>query len=87
MTGWLLKDKQHAGEPANVYKFPKFRLGPGKSVRVHTGKGKNGATNLYMGLTSYVWSDSGDTAILEKKSGHVVSTCGWTSTDSSPKFC
>src|ERR1700756_5166483 len=42
MTNWTLRDK--AG---HVYRFPSFVLKAHKSVVVHTGTGKNSATNLY----------------------------------------
>ena len=72
LTGWTLRDtSQH------VYKFPAFRLGPGKSVRIHSGKGLNTAANLYWRLGEYVWNNDGDTARLRKKSGLLVDACSY----------
>ncbi len=85
MTGWVLHDVPRAGT-TNRFVFPSFRLRPGATVRVHTGSGTNTSTDLYWGSSVYVWGDDSDTASLVK-SGTTVSTCGWTSTNSSPKFC
>ncbi len=86
LTGWVLHDVARAGV-TNRYVFPSFTLRPGKSVRVHTGSGTNSATDLYWGKTVYVWGDDSDTATLQSRSGAVMSTCGWTATDTTPHFC
>src|SRR5436305_7218665 len=38
MKGWKLHDIPRSGS-VNTYRFPRFVLKPGKSVRIHTGKG------------------------------------------------
>lgn len=86
LRGWRLHDIPRAGT-VNTYHFPKFRLRPGKTVRIHTGKGHRTKTDLYWGLSYYVWGDDSDKATLENRRGNVMSTCRWVSTDSSPKFC
>src|SRR5436189_202347 len=73
LTGWTLRDASH-----HVYKFPAFRLGAGKSVKVHTGKGANTLGNLYWRSSSYIWNNDGDTATLKKKSGLVADKCSYT---------
>ena len=45
LTGWTVRDLAN-----HVYTFPSFKLGPGKSVRLHTGKGTNDSSNLYWGV-------------------------------------
>ncbi|MCA1814007.1 MAG: 50S ribosomal protein L35ae, partial [Halobacteriales archaeon] len=45
LTGWSVKDEKN-----HVYKFPAgFTLQPGKSVKVRTGIGTDGSTDLYWG--------------------------------------
>jgi len=44
--------------------FPSFKLGAGKSVRLHTGQGTNSSTDLYWGKGWYVWNNTGDKAII-----------------------
>lgn len=83
MTGWVLHDVPR-GTP-NRFVFPSFRLRPGATVRVHTGSGTNSSSDLYWGSSVYVWGDDSDTATLVK-SGTTMSTCGWTSANSSPKL-
>lgn len=86
LTKWVLHDAPRAGA-VNKYVFPSFKLGPGKTVRVHTGSGTNNATDLYWGKTVYVWGDDSDTATLQDGSGKVVSTCHWGTADTSPHYC
>jgi len=64
--------------PAHVYKFPTFRLGAGKSVKVHTGKGANTLGNLYWRSSSYIWNNNGDTATLKRSNGTIASRCSYT---------
>ena len=79
MTNWTLRDK--AG---HVYRFPSFALKAHQSVEVHTGTGKNSATNLYWGhkppsSTSYVWNNSGvETAALKNASGKTIDSRSYT---------
>ena len=72
LTGWTSRDPQ-----GHIFKFPTFKLKPGKSVRLHTGKGTNTGTDLYWKQDSYVWNNEGDKAILKNKSKTVVDTCKW----------
>jgi len=69
MEGWTLADVQE-----NVYTFPNLFLGTGGSVRVHTGRGSNSATDLYWGLDAPVWGEPGDVATLRDESGLVIAT-------------
>jgi Lamin Tail Domain len=87
LGGWTLRDLPRPSTPSHVFRFPSFRLRPGASVRVHTGRGSNTATDLYWGRTSYVWGDDSDKATLKNGAGAVVDTCAWTATDRSPKLC
>lgn len=73
LTGFRVHDLG----PDHIYRFGTFRLGPGKSVRLHTGKGQNTATNRYWGLDFYVWNNDGDTAFLVSKLGTQVDSCHW----------
>lgn len=70
LQGCTLSDE---GE-IHVYTFPSFVLGAGATVTVHTGSGMDSATDLYWGLGSLVWNNTGDTATLKKANGAVIST-------------
>ena len=90
MRGWTLVDKRTAANGGNkVFHFPRFRLAPGASVRVHTGKGQRSRHDLYWGLSGYTWDDTGsDTAYLYNASGGLVDTCTYNSaTQPSPAAC
>jgi hypothetical protein len=81
LTGWTVRDPAH-----HVYTFPSFKLGPGESVRLHTGKGTNTAHHLYWGKGYYVWNNTGDKAILRSSSGTLKDTCTW-GDGSGIKYC
>jgi hypothetical protein len=73
LAGWTVRDRG-----GHVYYFPPtFRLGAGKTVVVHTGKGVSVGRNLYWGEDDYVWNNSGDRAILDTSSGSRVDVCSW----------
>jgi hypothetical protein len=60
------------------YEFSTLLLGPGQSVVVHTGQGANSATNRYMGLGNYVWSNTGGTAVFRAYvTNQTVDSCTW----------
>ena len=54
----------------------KLTINPGASVKVHTGKGKNTATDLYWGRSSYAWNNTADTATYSA-AGEVWETCSY----------
>jgi hypothetical protein len=68
VSGWTVRDA--AG---HVYKFGTLRLGAGKQVIVHTGKGTSyttsASTHLYWGRGWYVWNNTGDKVILRRADG------------------
>ena len=72
LTGWTLRDTSN-----HVYKFGTFKLGAGKSVRIHTGKGSNTSSDRYWGKGWYVWNNTHDKAILKNSAGTTVSTRSW----------
>ena len=72
LTGWTLRDTSN-----HVYKFGTYKLGAGKSVRIHTGKGSNTSANRYQGRDWYVWNNTHDKAILKNSAGTTVSTRSW----------
>lgn len=72
LTGWMIRDA--AG---HVYRFPRFQLRPGSSVRLHTGKGRNTRRNLYWGSSWYIWNNTGDKAVLKSRTGVRIDVCRW----------
>ena len=83
LAGWTVRDAS-----THVYHFVgTFYLAAGASVRVHTGKGTNTATNRYWGLGSYVWNNTGDKATLRNASGTWIDSCAWYSTGVGYTYC
>jgi hypothetical protein len=72
LTGWTVRDGV-----GHVYTFPTFRLRSDARVTLHTGRGKNTATDLYWRKTHYVWKNSGGRAILKTSAGTTRDTCTW----------
>jgi hypothetical protein len=87
LTHWTLRDLARTNQAAHVFRFPSFRLRPGKTVRIHTGSGRNTRSDLYWGSSVYVWGDDADRATLKNSGGNTVDSCAWRSSDTSPKFC
>jgi len=54
--------------------FPAVELYPGRSISIHTGRGKDNDTNLYWNRKSAVWNDEGDLAVLIDDRG-AIRTC------------
>ena len=63
LTGWVLRDNDGA-----VYTFPQLTIYPGGSIKLHTGKGVDSATDLYWGLSSPAW-EPGELAVLYDTQG------------------
>jgi hypothetical protein len=82
MTDWTLRDT--AG---HVYRFDRFRLRPGKSVRVHTGRGRDDRNDVYWRSGSFIWNNDGDKATLKRANRRTVDRCRYSSGASSPKRC
>jgi len=72
LTGWTIRDPQ-----GHVYRFPAFRLGSHRGVTVHTGAGRNTASNLYWRQGNYVWNNTGDRAIFRNRGGATIDVCSW----------
>jgi hypothetical protein len=82
VKGWVLKDAAN-----HRYVFPDVRIGAGKTVKVHTGKGRNTASDRYQNRRAYVWNNTSDTATLTRANGVKVDSCSWTKRDPSDKWC
>ncbi|WP_181793196.1 lamin tail domain-containing protein [Streptomyces sp. WELS2] len=82
LKGWVLKDASD-----HKYVFADVRIGAGKYLKIHTGSGKNTASDRYQGRRAYVWNNDKDTATLTKANGSKVSSCSWTTRDPSDKYC
>ena len=73
LAGWKVKDNT-----GYTFVFPSgYKLGAGKTVTVHTGKGSNTQSNLYWKQGYCVWNNTGDKARLITPGGTVVDTCSW----------
>jgi Lamin Tail Domain len=71
LKGWTLaKDSKH------VYHFKNLRLAGNRSVRVHTGMGRDTARDVYQDSRSYIW-DNKDTATLRDSHHHVIASKHW----------
>lgn len=69
MEGWTVEDGWYGW----TYTFPSFTLKTGKSVKVHTGCGKDSFTDLYWCKPGYeVWHNEGDTVYLRDSSRTII---------------
>jgi micrococcal nuclease len=68
MAGYTLKD-----EASHIYTFSAIDLAPGRTIKLHSGQGKDDSKTLYWGLVNdSVWSNDGDTAFLRDPQGRLV---------------
>ncbi|WP_368661514.1 lamin tail domain-containing protein [Streptomyces sp. NA04227] len=81
LRGYRIKDQS-----GHWYTFPSYRIGAGKTVKVHTGKGSTSAGHVYQGRGWYVWNNDKDTATLYKGSSWADS-CAYNSTKVDYKMC
>ncbi|MEU6594773.1 lamin tail domain-containing protein [Streptomyces sp. NPDC046881] len=72
LDDWTLSD-----EDGNTYRFRHYRLGGHKSVRVHTGFGRDRGGDLYQDRRWSVWDRDRDTAILRDDDGRIVDATSW----------
>lgn len=82
LHGWTLRDT--AG---HVYRFPRYKLRPGRTVKVHTGDGSNSRRHLYWGQGWYVWNNDGDRATIRNRNGNLIDRCTWNGDEGGVKFC
>ncbi|MER6025606.1 lamin tail domain-containing protein [Streptomyces sp. NPDC001851] len=82
LNGWVLKDASN-----HRYVFPNVKIGAGKYMKIHTGRGSDTASDKYQGRRAYVWNNDRDTATLTRASGAKVDSCSWTTRDPSDKYC
>lgn len=80
--GWVLKDASN-----HRYVFKSVRIGAHKTMKVHTGRGTDTASDKFQNRRAYVWNNTSDTATLTKASGAKVDSCSWTTRDPSDKYC
>ena len=68
LTDWIVRDEssQHR------YHFPPITLAPGASLRLRSGCGDDGGDDLYWCAGDAVWSNGGDTVLLQDPNGNVV---------------
>lgn len=69
----------------HTYTFGAFTLGAKKSVTLHTGTGKNNATNVYWKQKNFVWNNDGDTAQLLNPKSKTVASCKYVKRGSTSK--
>jgi hypothetical protein len=72
LDGWTLSD-----EDGQTYTFRHYLLEGRSSVRVHTGVGRDSATDLYQDRHLRVWNKDHDTATLRNDSGRFVDSSSW----------
>jgi Lamin Tail Domain len=83
LNGWTIKDAAN-----HRYPFGTYTLAAGGTVKIHTGKGRNTATDRYWGQAWYVWNNTGsETAALRNSAGTVVDRCAYSGNDTGYVSC
>jgi len=68
VTGWILRDESSR----HRYRFPGLVMESGDGLRVRTGCGSDEGRDLYWCAGDPVWSNGGDTVLLQTPEGTVV---------------
>jgi micrococcal nuclease len=68
LSGWTLRDESSQ----NRYVFDAVRLHPDDRITIRTGCGEDRGDTAFWCADGAVWSNSGDTAILQDRHGNVV---------------
>jgi len=82
-----LKNYKLKDNSGHAYTFGSYTIGAGKTVRVHTGKGKNKTGHVYWNRRAYVWNNTSDKARLIKPNGKLLVSCSWTKSNKGLKNC
>jgi micrococcal nuclease len=72
MTGWSVNKR-----PNTWYTFSEFILSPAASVRLHTGKEMDTATDLYWGNGRAIWRNIHDTVYLYDADSKLIDEYSW----------
>lgn len=71
LRGWRLQNTN-----GGTYTFGDLRLAPGRSVRVHTGSGRDTRGHVYWNRDTHAWRNAGSTVRLRSPAGRTDS-CRW----------
>jgi len=67
LSDWILKDAAKS-----MYTFPPIIIKSKSLLTLHTGSGKNNATDLFWGKSRAVWNNNGDSLFLWNSDGAIV---------------
>jgi hypothetical protein len=73
LTGWRLLERRDD----LVFRFPRFRLGAGHEVTIHTGVGTDRRFHLFWNSLDYVWNNGRDKAIFRNDRDDLVDRCNY----------
>src|SRR3989344_6403891 len=73
LNGWKIIDTTPTNQRRHEFTFLKdFWLAPDATVKIWSGVGNNGASNIYQNRHAPIWNNPGDTATLFDSSGNKV---------------
>lgn len=72
LDGWTLKN-----EDGDTYTFNHYRLEGRATVRIHTGRGHDTDSDLYMDRHNEVWDNHSDTATLRNDHDRFIDNASW----------
>ncbi|WP_055716103.1 lamin tail domain-containing protein [Streptomyces torulosus] len=72
LDGWTLEN-----EDGRTYTFDDYRLRGRTTVRIHTGFGRDTASDLFQGSRHQIWGNRSDTATLRNDRGRFIDSESW----------
>ena len=82
LRGWWITDAE-----GHVYRFGRLALQPGASVRIHSGHGRDTASDRYWDRRGYSWANSRDLARLYSPNGVLADQCRYDDSHASQVRC
>ncbi|GAA0488655.1 lamin tail domain-containing protein [Streptomyces stramineus] len=82
LKSWTLTDNT-----GYKYTFGTYTLAAGKTVKIHTGQGRDTATDRYQNRRAYVWNNDKDKATLRTSTAKVWDTCSYNNAARSSVAC
>jgi Lamin Tail Domain len=82
LRGWSISNAD-----GHTYRFGGLALRPGAPVTVHSGRGRDSASDRYWKHRGYIWNNTRDTARLLRADGTLADQCRYNNADANQHRC
>jgi hypothetical protein len=82
LRGWRISDSD-----GHVYRFGPLRLRPGRSVTVHSGRGRDTRRDRYWNRRGYIWDNTRELVRVHTPDGRLTNQCRYNDSRASHLRC